>query len=117
MRNKQKFQDLNSYHRARTLSKLVRFVDERLTDKDDDKTFLQSLGATQKQIDKVLTTHRIHVFSKNLNQLIEVFTDNEYGNYYRIDRILQGKVKAFPGKTPKMRIINALLQAINEKLA
>ena len=61
--------------------------------------------------------HRSAYLSKDVNAFIEVFTDCEFSNYYNMENIMKGKVKAFPGMTLRGRILTALDAAIGQHLA
>lgn len=103
----------SEYNRIRQLNSMIKLVNDKMTDKDNHKNFIQSLGVSDKKFQQVVdgVSTRFETFPKKVNDIISVFVENEYAGAYNIDRILQGKVKAFPGKTPKQRIINALEQA------
>lgn len=99
-------------NRIRELDSFIRLVEKKATKEDTHKTIFRSLGITNKQYERMENGEsRGQVVSRKINRLIEVFTDNEYGNYYRVPNILKGKVKAFKGRNAKERLIDALEQA------
>lgn len=111
-----KYEGKEGWNRVQKLSSLQKFVKSKMSSQDTSETFIYSLGVTHKMLDKLnqdKKLHRHNVYPKKINDLIDVFTDCEYYNYYNIDRVLNGKVKRFKGKTPKQRLLNMLEEAKN----
>lgn len=112
-----KYNDGQAWNRVQQINKFIRVVNTRLTGNETKvKEVLKNLGVTDLMWSKLEKSHRSSVLPKTLNGIIEVFTDREYANYYNLENILKGKVKAFPGKTMKERLINSLETAIEEHI-
>jgi len=108
-----KYEDKDAWNRVQTLRKLARFVEKRAKSTDTYKTIIKSLGMTSEMEQQFEDTnkHRCEILPDTLNDIISIFTDCEFGNYYNMDRVLQGKVKLFQGDNPKARLLAALEEA------
>lgn len=106
--------DRSKHKRLNQLDKLIGEIERRVDAFSDSRGVWEQLGITQTKLNVLKldpSLHRSRVFSKLVNDIIEVVTDNEFGNWYNWDRILKGKVKLFPGNSPKERMISVLEEA------
>lgn len=112
MNNRRKYPDQESYNRYRKLNALIKLVYRKVPyTVKNFKEFITYLGVTEAHLEQLKEAHRSKVFPEVVNELIDVFTDEEFANYYNIERIMAGKVKAFQASNPRDRLVAGLLNA------
>ena len=113
-----KYQDRDSWNRVQQLNKMKRMILDKISVRTTSPTeFWNQLIGEEKYKQWPEGVHRSAYLSKDVNAFIEVFTDCEFSNYYNMENIMKGKVKAFPGMTLRGRILTALDAAIGQHLA
>lgn len=86
--------------RKTSITKAIRFVQAKLPE--------NTSNAKQANVHLFGKASCRQDLNKQQDNLVTCFVDDGYYNYYNIDRIMDGKVKAFKGNTPKERLICAL---------
>lgn len=82
------------------ITQAIRFVEKKLPDAD----------ITVKEANRLLFGQKTtrEQLNKQENNFVERFVDGGYYNYYNINRIMAGKVKAFKGDNARQRLLSAL---------
>ena len=86
--------------RKSNITKAIRFVEKKLPHMDLSlkETYFYLYGNRKTRKD----------LTKEQDNFVCCFVDDGYCNYYNIDNIIKGKVKAFPGANPYERLLVAL---------